>query len=486
MQLAVGVVGREEVRHHCGLFGVYGHPDSAFLTKLGLYAQQHRGQESAGICTTEGHRILRKAGMGLVNDVFSQSDLDRLRNPVAVGHVRYSTTGSSCEGNAQPLLFEFAGGQVCVAHNGTLTNALALRREYEKRGHIFQTSCDSEVVVHLLASPEHRDQSDALASVLNRLEGAYSLLLLYPDRLVAARDPFGFRPLCMGKMANGAVVVASETCALDIVDAQYLRDVEPGEVVTVCSEGMSSSRFPVGAPARGGACIFEHVYFADPSSNIFGDNVHVARKSMGRALAQEAPVDADLVVPVPNCARCAAIGYAKESGIPLGRGFTTSHYAGRSFILPEQSQRELAVKLKLNVIRDAVKGKRLVVVEDSVVRGTTTLGKMNALRNAGAIEIHLRVASPPLRHPCYYGIDFPDPRKLVAVGRTVEDVREFLGVDSLHYLSAEAMLDSVSMPADRYCTACFTGDHPVKGLTVFDKLALENGGCHGSCSEACG
>ena len=417
--------------------------------------------------------------MGLVNDVFTPESLERIKAPVAIGHVRYSTTGSSCEGNAQPLLFEFAGGQICVAHNGTLTNALALRTEYERRGHIFQTSCDTEVAIHLLASPDHRDKPDALVSVLSQLQGAYCLLLLYPDRMIAVRDPLGFRPLCLGKMPNGAIVVASETCALDIVDAQYLRDVEPGEIVTIDNEGMHSERFGQEGVKRGAACIFEHVYFADPSSDIFGDNVHASRKAMGRALAREAPVEADLVVPVPNCARCAAIGYAKESGVPLGRGFTTSHYAGRSFIMPDQTQRELAVKLKLNVIRDAVRGKRLVVVEDSVVRGTTTLGKMNALRKAGATEIHLRVASPPLRHPCYYGIDFPDPRKLVALERTVEEVRKFLEVDSLHYLSTEAMLASVSMSPDRYCTACFSGNHPVSSSCAVDKHALEGGNCCG-------
>ncbi len=468
-----------EVRHHCGLFGVYGHPRAAFLTKLGLYAQQHRGQESAGICTSDGQRIERAVGMGLVNDVFSQETIERIKAPTAIGHVRYSTTGSSSEINAQPLLFEFAGGQVCVAHNGTLTNALALRMEYERRGHIFQTSCDTEVVIHLLASPEFRDKPDSLVSVLKQLQGAYCLLLMYPDRMVAVRDPLGFRPLCIGKMPNGAMVVASESCALDIVDAEFIRDVEPGEILTFDNKGMRSERYELEGISRGAACIFEHVYFADPSSDIFGDNVHAARKAMGRALAREAPVEADLVIPVPNCARCAAIGYAKESGVPLGRGFTTSHYAGRSFIMPEQYQRELAVKLKLNVIRDAVKGKRLIVVEDSVVRGTTTLGKMNALRKAGATEIHLRVASPPLRHPCYYGIDFPDPKKLIALDRTVEEIRQYLEVDSLHYLSTEAMLASVSMSPDRYCTACFTGNHPVSCDCAVDKHALEGGNCCG-------
>ncbi len=461
------------VRHYCGLFGIFGHPNAAFLAHLGLYAQQHRGQESAGIVTSDGVRLRRHAEMGLVNDVFKPGVLDKINAPSAIGHVRYSTSGASCAGNAQPLLFEFAGGQVSLGHNGTLTNAAALRAEFEARGHIFQTTSDSEIIIHLLAAPEHVEHERPLASVLERIEGAFSLVMLHNDRLVAVRDPMGFRPLCIGRMDNGAIVVASETCALDQIEAQYMRDVAPGEILTVDAAGMRSERFGPVDPPRGGACIFEHVYFADPSSNIFGENVHTARKAMGKALAREAFVDADLVIPIPNCARCAAIGYAKQSGIPLGRGFTTSHYAGRSFILPDQDQRDLAVRMKLNVIKDAVRGRRLVVVEDSVVRGTTTRGKISALWKAGAKEIHLRVASPPLRHPCYYGIDFPDPRKLVARDRTVEQIREYLGVDSLHYLSAEAMLECVKLPPNTYCTACFTGDYPTEVLVPLEKLALD-------------
>lgn len=464
------------VRHYCGLFGVFGHPDAAFLTYLGLYAQQHRGQESAGICTSDGRRILRRAEMGLVNDVFTAGRLKELPGAAAIGHVRYSTSGSSCAGNAQPLFFEFAGGPVCVGHNGTLTNAAELREEFESRGHIFQTTSDTEVIIHLLAAPEHQAHPRPLASVLERIEGAFSLVLLFRDRVVAARDPYGFRPLCLGRLPDGAYVVASETCALDIIDAEYVRDIAPGEILTIDEGGLTSERFGPQDLARGGACIFEHVYFADPASNIFGENVHMARRRMGEALAREAPADADLVIPVPNCARCAALGYSDASGLPLGRGFTTSHYIGRSFILPDQAARDLAVKMKLNVIKEAVRGKRLVVVEDSVVRGTTTRGKISALQRAGAKEIHLRVASPPLRHPCYYGIDFPDPRKLVARNRSVEEVRAFLGVDSLHYLSPEGMLACVSMPQQSYCTACFTGDYPTEIGRPVEKLALERNG----------
>ncbi|MFH0983882.1 MAG: amidophosphoribosyltransferase, partial [Planctomycetota bacterium] len=448
------------LKHHCGLFGIVGPPDAVELTHLGLYAQQHRGQESAGICTTDGHRILRRAGSGLVTQVFDAESLQALRNPTAVGHVRYSTAGLSCEANAQPLLFECAAGPVAIAHNGNLTNAAELRRRFEAQGHIFQTTSDTEVVVHLLASPEFRENGGSLPKLLDHLEGAYCLLLLFRDRLVAIRDPLGFRPLSLGRVANGAVVVASETCALDIVDAEYVRDIEPGEIVTITEEGMHSERFGPPGRRRGAACIFEQIYFADPSSDVFGDNVHLVRVALGRKLAEEAPADGDMAAAVPNCARCAAEGYAQASGIPLGRAFTTNFYVGRSFILPSQDRRDLVVKMKLNVIKAAVRGKRLVVVEDSVVRGTTTRGKMSALRKAGVEEIHLRVASPPIRHPCYFGIDFPDPSKLVATGRNVEEICRFLEVDSLQYLSVEGMLSCVRMPRSQYCTACFTADYP--------------------------
>ena len=461
------------VAHHCGLFGIFGHPEAAYLTQLGLYAQQHRGQESAGICTTDGQRIQRRAGLGLVTKVFDTQRLEAIRNPVAIGHVRYSTTGSNRDANVQPLLFEFAGGQVAIGHNGNLINAALLRRKFEQDGHIFQTTCDTEVIVHLLASPEHQRMSDPLAHVLGYLQGAYCLLLLFPDRLLAVRDPLGFRPLCLGRTDDGAWVVASETCALDIINAAYVRDVEAGEIVTLTAEGLSSRRYGADEGGRGAACIFEQIYFADPSSAIFGQNVHLVRKAMGRRLAREAPVDADRVIPVPNCARCASIGYAHESGIPLGRGFTTSHYVGRSFIMPSQSDRDMAVKMKLNVIKEAVAGRRLVVIEDSVVRGTTTRGKMGALRQAGAKEIHLRVASPPIRHPCCFGIDFPDPSELVATERTVDEIREYLRIDSLHYLSHEGMLSCASMPAEKYCTACFSGDYPVDVTEPVEKYALE-------------
>lgn len=463
------------VRHNCALFGIWGHEDAVALTQLGLYALQHRGQEAAGIVSTNGEGLQRVAGLGLVNEVFDRRKLESIRARVAIGHCRYSTTGSCSEANAQPLLFSFAGGQVAIAHNGNLINAALLRRNYEAVGHIFQTTSDTEVIIHLLAKPAHQQKENPLTHVLNHLQGAYSLLLLFPDRLVAVRDPLGFRPLCLGRLACGAYVVASETKAFDMIDATYERDVEPGEIVTIDDSGVRSRRFGGETNGRGAACIFEQIYFADPSSLVFGENVHLVRVKMGAQLAREAPVSADLVVPIPTSGQCAAVGFANESGIPYGRGFTTSHYALRSFILPTQSGRDSAVKMKLNVIRDAVDGKRLVVVEDSIVRGTTTRIKIGALRDAGAKEIHLRIASPPIRHPCYFGIDFPNQKELIAHNLSVEEIRRYLGVDSLHYLSIEGMLSCVKMQPEKYCTACFSGNYPVNVEEPVEKFALERG-----------
>lgn len=462
------------VRHHCGLFGIWGHEDAADLTQLGLYALQHRGQESAGIVSISQGRLVRHVGLGLVNQVFDRTSLEKVRGSVSIGHVRYSTSGSTTIVNSQPLLFSYAGGQVAVAHNGNLINASLLRRAYEDVGHIFQTTSDTEVIIHLLAKPAHQAKSDPLVHVLNHLQGAYSLLLLFPDRMLAVRDPLGFRPLCLGKTKCGAFVATSETKALDMIDAEYIRDVEPGEIVTINDEGMSSRTFGEVYGQRGAACIFEQIYFADPSSYVFGENVHMVRKAMGRRLAIEAPApDADVVVPIPSGGQCAAVGFAEQSGIPYGRAFTTSHYSGRSFILPNQSAREMRVKMKLNVIKEAVRGKSIVVVEDSIVRGTTTRGKIGALRAAGVSAIHMRVASPPIRHPCYFGIDFPDPHELIANQRTVDEIREFLGVDSLYYLSHEGMTSCVHTAREKYCTACFSGAYPMDVAEPVEKFALE-------------
>lgn len=467
-----------EAHDHCGLFGIYGHPDAAAMTYLGIYAQQHRGQESAGICTVHEGQILRHAGLGLVTQVFDEPAVAKLKGASAIGHVRYSTTGSCSDANCQPLLVQCRGGQVAIAHNGNLINATALRRQYEEQGAIFQTTSDTEVILHLLASPAYADKPDPLGAVLRELRGAYCLLFLFPDRIEAARDPYGLRPLCIGRMEDGTCVVASETCGLDMVDAEYLRDVAPGEIVTLSDNGVTSRMFVEPSQVKPAHCIFEQVYFADPSSDVFGQNVHAFRVALGRQLAREAPADADLVIPVPNCARCAAIGYSEESGLPRERGFTTNHYSGRSFIMPTQRQRDLVVKMKLNVIRDAVRGRRLVVVEDSVVRGTTTRGKMGALRKAGAKEIHLRVASPPIRHPCYFGIDFPDQKELVATGRSVEEIRDYLEVDSLAYLSLDGMLSCAKQPPDHYCTACFSGKYPMPIDDRVSKMTFERQPLH--------
>lgn len=456
------------------MFGIYDHPEAVEMTYLALFAQQHRGQESAGICSSDHNQITRYAGLGLVTEVFTPRHLEQLRNPIAVGHVRYSTTGSPNIHNSQPLLVEYARGQVAVCHNGNLINAGLLRHTYEEQGHIFQTTSDTEVIIHLLADPEHMNMSDAISHSLTHLQGSFSLLVLLPDRIEATRDPYGIRPLCIGRLANGSYCVASETIALDVIDASYVRDVEPGEIVTIDKDGLHSRFYVDTSQYRPAHCIFEMVYFADPSSSVFRQNVHQARLAMGSQLAREAPVKADLVIAVPNCARCAAVGYSNESGIPFGRGFTTSHYTGRSFIMPDQSMRDMVVKMKLNVIKESVHGRRLVVLEDSIVRGTTTKGKMGALRRAGAKEIHVRVASPPIRHPCYYGIDFPTSEELIAAKLgSAEAIRDYLEVDSLAYLSLEGMLSCVKPPPRHYCTACFSNQYPIPIDHQVQKYALE-------------
>jgi amidophosphoribosyltransferase len=462
-------------KEKCGLFGVFGHTGAMETCYMGLHALQHRGQESAGMAVSDGETLYCHTGMGLVSDVFPQPKLRQLGRlgQTAIGHVRYSTAGSSVIENAQPLLAEYSLGQVAVAHNGNLINAGLLRDEYEAYGHIFKGTCDSEIIIHLLAKPTHISKPDPMAHVLSHLQGAYSLLFLYPDRIEAARDPYGIRPLCIGQLGDGAYVLASETCALDIVEADFVREVEPGEIVTIDRRGLRSRFFDGPGKTTPAHCIFEQVYFADPSSTIFGENVHLVRAEMGRQLAREAPAEADAVIPVPNCARCAAGGYAEESGIPYSRGFTVSHYAGRSFIEPSQPMRDLAVKMKLNVIKEVIRGKRLVVIEDSIVRGTTTRGKMGALRRAGAKEIHLRVASPPIRHPCYYGIDFPSRQELIANEKTVEEIRAYLEVDSLHYLSLEGMLRCVKNPPGHYCTACWSGQYRIPVDQAVSKYAFE-------------
>jgi amidophosphoribosyltransferase len=460
----------DQAKEKCGVFGVWGSPESAHLCYTALYAQQHRGQESAGIAVVHDGVLQAHVGMGLVAEVFTGPILQGLKGTAGIGHNRYSTTGSSRSCNAQPLLREYIGGQVAVGHNGNLINAELLRREYEERGHMFQTSTDTEVILVLLAS-HHLSKEDPLVAALEHLQGAYSLVILFNDRIEAVRDPWGWRPLVLGQTAEGQYCVASETVAFDAIGAKFIREVEPGEIVTLSDRGVSSRRFAKQQQAA--HCVFEHVYFANPSSKLFGDTVQVVRERLGEKLALEAPVEADCVVPMPDSGRSAALGYARQSGLPYREGIVPNRYVGRTFIQPTQDQRNYAVQLKLNVVQEIVSGKRVIVVDDSIVRGTTTRGKMQQLRRAGAKEIHLRISCPPIRHACYFGIDFPDPSKLIATNRTVDEIREFLGVDSLHFLSLEGMLSCVSRPAGEYCTACWSGEYRMPVGKQVNKLDLE-------------
>ncbi len=462
-----------EKKEKCGLFGIWGTPDASVICHQGMFALQHRGQESAGMTVTTGKSVVGHTGMGLVSQIFSQRMLkEELAGTGAIGHVRYSTTGSSKLCNAQPLLREFHMGPVAVAHNGNLINAALLRQEYEARGHIFQSTTDTEIIVHLMAAPAHVSRHDPLPHVLRHLQGSYSLLFLFPDRIEAARDPWGIRPLALGQTSGGHWCVASETCAFDAIDAMYVRDVEPGEIVRIDDTGVHSRRFEPQAQQKA-QCVFEHVYFANPASRIYGQNVHAARREMGRQLAREAPVEADCVMPMPDSGRSAALGFAQESGLPFDEGIVPNRFVGRTFILPNQMQRDRAVAAKLNIIPDVVSGKRIAIVEDSVVRGTTTRSKMRALRRAGAKEIHLRVSCPPIRHPCFYGIDFPTSQELLAHNRTVEQIRQFLEVDSVHYLSLEGMLRCMDQSPDQYCTACWSGHYKVPIDQPLSKFSFE-------------
>jgi len=455
-----------EKKEKCGLFGIWGPKDASQVCYQGLFALQHRGQESAGIAVATDGTLNGHAAMGLVSQVFNPRMLrEELAGHAAIGHVRYSTTGSSKLCNAQPLLRQYLMGPVAVAHNGNLINAALLRAQYEEHGHIFQSTTDTEIIVHLLAKPTHVEKHDPMPHVLKHLQGAFSLLFLFPNRMEACRDPWGIRPLSIGKTADGYWCVASETCAFDAIGARFERDVEPGEIVRIDADGISTRTFSPPADDRA-HCIFEHVYFANPARRIFGQNVHVVRESLGRQLARETPVKADYVMPMPDSGRSAALGFSKESGIPFEEGIVPNRFVGRTFILPNQLQRDQAVAMKLNIIPDVVQDRRIVIVEDSVVRGTTTRSKMRAIRRAGAKEIHLRVSCPPIRHPCFYGIDFPTSEELIAHNRTVEQVAAFLEVDSLAYLSMEGLLSCMKMENRHYCTACWSGkykipiDHP--------------------------
>lgn len=462
----------ENIRDHCGVFGVFNVPNATYITHLGLFALQHRGEESAGICVSDGRNLQLHKGMGLVGDVFTEKVLNSLPGIHAIGHTRYSTTGSSSLINAQPYRVDYSRGQAAIAHNGNLVNAQILRAELEAYGSIFGSTTDSELFIHLMAKPAYRTVEEAVVESVKRVEGAFSLVILNENQLFAIRDPHGFRPLSFGKLGAG-YVVASETCAFDLIDADYIRDVQPGEVLVIDEKGPRSF-FPFeGSGKKKAHCIFEHVYFSRPDSMVFGENVAFARERMGRNLAKEHPVSADVVVPVPDSGNFAAMGFARESGIPLAHGFTRNHYIGRTFINPSQSTRMAKIKIKLNPIRQMVEGKRVVVVDDSIVRGNTARSRVKLLRRAGAREVHMRISCPPHISPCFYGIDFPSKEELLACNNTMEEIKKFLDVESIGYLSLDGMLSAAGQDKSSFCAACFTGDYPTTLFDEVDKLKLE-------------
>jgi amidophosphoribosyltransferase len=451
--------GEDKFHDECGIFGIYGHPEAANLTYLGLYALQHRGQEGAGIVSSDGKTLRIKKALGLVADIFTEERIHKLKGEMAIGHNRYSTTGASrLAENVQPLLINYGLGSLAVAHNGNLTNYGVVKDELEAYGSIFHTSIDSELIVHLIALAKGSNLMDRAIEALSRIEGAYSLLIMNENEMIGVRDPHGFRPLCLG-MLDGAYVLSSETCALDLIEAEYIRDIEPGEMVVINRDGIKSYMpFP---DARQSCCIFEYIYFARPDSNIFGENVNYVRKMMGRRLAIEHPVEADIVVPVPDSGMPAAIGFSEQSGIPFDIGLIRNHYIGRTFIEPQQSIRHFGVKIKLNPVRKLLEGKRVVLVDDSIVRGTTSRKLVKMVRQAGAKEVHMRICSPPTVYPCFYGIDTPTRHELIAATHTVEEIRKYLTADSLGYMSLEGVLGVIPDSLNKFCSACFDGDYPV-------------------------
>ena len=443
----------------CGVFGVFGHPDAANITYLGLYALQHRGQESAGIAASDGGQLRVSRAMGHVADAFNGDVLAHLSGSSAIGHVRYSTAGESTLSNAQPILIDCAHGQIAICHNGNLINAGELRSNLVRQGSIFQSSSDTEVVLHLYARSKAVAIEDAVVESVSQVRGAFSLVMLTRDRLIAVRDPQGFRPLALGRL-DGAYVVCSETCAMDLIGATYVRDVEPGEVLVVSTSGVRSIKPYARAPLA--HCIFEHVYFARPDSYVFGKSVNEVRTELGRSLAREQPVAADVVVPVPDSGVCAAVGYAEQSGVPLRMGLIRNHYVGRTFIEPQSAIRHFGVKVKLNPVRSILEGKRVVLVDDSIVRGTTSRKIVRIVKAAGAREVHVRVSCPPTISPCFYGVDTPDRSELIAATHTLEEITKYLDADSVAYLSLEGLLRAVDSERSSYCSACYTGRYPVE------------------------
>ena len=470
----------DKFRDECGVFGIFGHPEAANLTYLGLYALQHRGQESAGIAASDGVQIRHRKAMGYVNEAFDADSLAKLPGTLAIGHVRYSTAGESKVSNAQPIVVDSIHGQFAIGHNGNLVNAGEVRDALVREGAIFQTSSDTEVVVHLFARSREATTDNAIVDAIGQVRGAFSFIMMTKDRLIGVRDPNGFRPLAIGRLGD-AWVICSETCALDLIGATYERDVEPGEVVVVSAAGLKSIK-PF-APAPHSQCVFEHVYFARPDSYVFGESVNEVRTGLGRRLAKESPVVADVVVPIPDSGVCAAVGFAEASGIPMRMGLIRNHYVGRTFIQPQQSIRHFGVKVKLNPVRSIIEGKRVVLVDDSIVRGTTSRKIVRMIRSAGAREVHMRISCPPTVSPCFYGVDTPRRAELIGATHTLEEIRKYLDADSLGYLSLDGLTDSVNHGKSRYCTSCYTGVYPIafpRDEAAYLQLALKLNGDDGA------
>ncbi|HOL35797.1 MAG TPA: amidophosphoribosyltransferase [bacterium] len=466
----------EFIRENCGLAGVFRHKGASEILYLSLFSLQHRGQESAGMILSDGNTIYSHRAQGLVSEIFTPEMINLLKGDAGIGHVRYSTTGANNEKNIQPFSVEYKGKTLAVAHNGNLTNSRSLRTKLEQQGSIFQTSMDSEIILHLLVRNKGSNIKEKLVHTLRQLKGAFSLLIFTENEIIAARDANGFRPLCIGKLDN-SYVVASETCAFDLIGAQYLRDVEPGEMVIFSDSGID--RCVWAEKTKNAHCIFEFIYFARPDSDIFTKSVYLTRKNLGTLLARECGFDGDIVMPVPDSGSIAALGFAQEKKIPFEFGVIRNHYIGRTFIQPTQKIRDAGVRIKLNPVSAVVKGKDVIVVEDSIVRGTTCRNRVKSLRAAGAKRIMLAISCPPIISPCYFGIDFPSKKELIASTKSVKQIKDFLGLDGLHYLSYKGLLDAMLIPGENFCTGCFTGKYPVKFDTMFNKYQWEKShGCH--------
>ena len=459
----------QKMKENCGVVGIYNVKEAGKILYLSLFSLQHRGQESCGIVLSDFKNIIIHKGMGLVEDVFSKVNFENLKGNFGIGHVRYSTTGSFSEKNIQPFVVEYKGKTYAIAHNGNLVNSYSLRKKLEEEGTLFQTTLDTEIIMHLIFKSKKNEFIEKLIDGLEELKGAYSLIIFTPEGIYAVKDPNGFRPLCLGKLNDG-YIVASESCVFDLVGAEYLREIEEGEILFIGKDGLKSYYLKKNKISR---CIFEFIYFARPDSKIFGKSVYIARKNLGEKLAEELPFKGDIVIPVPDSGNIAAIGLAGKLNIPFEMGFIRNHYVGRTFIKPFQASRELGVKIKLNVVPEVIKNKDIIIVEDSIVRGTTSRLRIRELRKAGAKRVFMVISCPPIKYPCFYGIDFPSKEELIASGKDIEKIRETIGLDGLYYLSLDGMLSSISLPPDEFCTACFTGNYPVETFDFKGKEQFE-------------